>query len=120
MQESSVGPRAPSVSSPSSPAGSGCGLAQASQSAAEIWLRDDTASRDISDGAIDNSGPVTRYDQPSHMVTTPQRSGIAPATSRAGKGWPLWAETLEGDLVGIARRALALLRRAYGPADQRQ
>ena len=45
------------------------GLAQASQSAAAIWLTDDTASSVISDESIDDFEPVTRYDQPSHMAT---------------------------------------------------
>jgi hypothetical protein len=58
-----------SVSSPFRLPGSGAGLAQASQSAAGIWLTEDTASRVSSDDAIEDLGPVTRYDQPSRMVT---------------------------------------------------
>src|ERR1700722_10565857 len=54
------------VSRSSRPLGNETGLAQASQSAAGIWLTDDTASRVISDDAIEKSGPATRYDQPSH------------------------------------------------------
>src|ERR1700730_6713633 len=48
------------------------GLAQASQSSAGISPTEGSDSRVISDDAIDSLGPATRYDQPSHMVTTYQ------------------------------------------------
>jgi hypothetical protein len=50
-------------------------LAQASQSSAGIWLTDGTASSTISDDAIDDFEPATRYDQPSHMVTNTPKIG---------------------------------------------
>ena len=49
--------------------GAAAGLAQAFQSSAGIWLTEETASKVISDESIDDFEPVTRYDQPSLMVT---------------------------------------------------
>ena len=46
------------------------GLAQASHSGAAIWLMDETASRVISDEAIDDIGPVTFAISHQHVVTT--------------------------------------------------
>ena len=50
-----------------------------------------------------------------------QRSCIAPATSRArGAHQVPGTKPFENHLVGVARRAFALLRRAHGPGQQRQ
>src|ERR1700722_2661995 len=54
-----MGPDEASGSKPSRLSWSETGLAQESQSWAAIWLMDDTASRVISDEAIDDIGPVT-------------------------------------------------------------
>src|SRR5437868_11825422 len=64
-QESPAAADEPSVSRFSRLFGSGFGLAQASHSAAGISLAEGTASRVISDDAIDEFRPVPHCDQPS-------------------------------------------------------
>src|SRR4051812_31651202 len=107
--------------------GSTFGLAQASHSAAGMSLAEGTASRVISDDAIENSDrsliAISHRDGDQH----PQRSCIARATSRPRgadqvplQGKTSGDKTLKNHLVGVTRGAGALLRRLYRPGQERK
>src|SRR5437588_4294751 len=93
------------------------GLAQASQSSAEIWLTDATASREISENAIDCLDRprllevLWRGDQPKIV----HRSDDFKCGGRSG----FRAKALENHLVCMPRGDAALLRRAHRPGQER-
>ena len=98
----------------------GFGLAQASHSSAGIWLTEDTASSVISDDAILGFGPVTRYDQPSRMVTAHKIVHCTKDFKSARGASGSREEPFKDHLIRVAACVLALLLGAYGPGQQRK
>src|SRR3984885_2486397 len=82
--------------------GSEAGLAQASHSGAAIWLMDETASRVISDEAIDDIGPVTFAISHQHVVTTTKIVHCGIDFKSTSRDQTLWLEPLKDHLIGVA------------------
>src|SRR4051794_32549369 len=105
------------LSCPLGEAGAPPGLAQASQSSAGIWLTAGTASREISENAIDclNRPRLLevpwRDDQPKIVP----RSGQFKCAGRSG----FRAKAFENHLVCMPRGDAPLLRCPHGPGQKR-
>jgi hypothetical protein len=95
-------------------------LAQASQSGAAIWLMEETASRVISDKAIDDIGPVTLAISHQHVVTTTKIVHCGIDFKGAQRALSSRPEPLKDYLIGVAGGALALFGGPHRPGQQRQ
>src|SRR3954470_2535143 len=92
------------------------GLAQASQSPAGIWSIEETASREISEDAIDD---VSRSREQSSRTVTTSNIVHGDGKFKYSTSSRFGAKPLEDHLVRMASRKGALFRRSYRPGEQR-